>query len=140
MHIDIVSVGKTKNTSLSVLEEEYIKRSKHFFSISCNYYKTENKVVDHLQRKHLFAVLLTEYGKEYTSVTFSQKLQRWLAQQPEICFVVGDSAGVSTAVEQYCQENFALSQLTFPHEVARVLLLEQLYRAGTIWKNHPYHK
>lgn len=140
MHIDIVSVGKTKTMALATLEQMYLQRSRPFFQMQCWYYKTEAKVLEYIQRHNFFYVLLDETGTTYTSRQLADQLQRWQTQYQQISFIVGDSAGVSLDIIRACSTKLSLSALTFPHEIARVLLLEQLYRAGTIWKNHPYHK
>lgn len=140
MQIDIISVGKTKTATLATLEETYLKRSQRFFQMQCCYYKTEAKVLEYLKQHNFFYILLTEAGKNYTSLQFAEQLQQWQTRYQRISFIVGDSGGVSQGIEQLCPMKLSLSLLTFPHEIARVLLLEQLYRAGTIWKNHPYHK
>lgn len=140
MHIVIHSIGKTKHPALALLEEEYSKRLNQFYSVDLQYHRTEQKLCSALREINTPCVALDEEGTEHTSVAFSE----WLRTQEEsygtCVFVVGDSPGLSDAVKQLCRSSIALSTMTFTHEFARVLLLEQLYRAVTIQRGHPYHK
>ena len=63
-----------------------------------------------------------------------------LHSTPEVCFVIGGAFGLAAGILERAQEHWSLSESTLPHELARLVLAEQLYRAGTIIKNEPYHK
>lgn len=140
MRIIIHSIGKTKHPALATLEIEYAKRIRQFHSIGFEYHRTEQKLVEALQGVTTPCIALDEFGKEYTSVEFS----KWLGIQEQsygtCVFVLGDSPGLSENIKKMCQQKIALSKMTFTHEFARVLLLEQVYRAVTIQRGHPYHK
>ena len=85
-------------------------------------------------------IVLDEHGRARSSRQLAQGLTAWLedpATQP--CFVLGGAYGLADSLVQRADERLALGPMTLPHELARVLLLEQLYRAGTIVKNIPYH-
>jgi len=85
-------------------------------------------------------VLLDEKGKNFTSVEFAAHLDRQL-QQPakRLIFQIGGAFGFSPAVYQRANEQLSLSRMTFSHQMVRLFLLEQLYRAMTILRNEPYH-
>jgi 23S rRNA (pseudouridine1915-N3)-methyltransferase len=85
-------------------------------------------------------VALDERGKEYTSVELARRLQGWLEGGRDLAFVVGGSDGLSAEVLARADERLALSRLTFAHRLARLVLVEQLYRALTITRGEPYHK
>lgn len=86
-------------------------------------------------------VALTRRGKAMTSVQFAQLLQEAaVGSVPEIVFVIGGAYGLSRAVLKRADRRLSLSAMTLPHEMARVVLTEQLYRAGTIIRGEPYHK
>jgi 23S rRNA (pseudouridine1915-N3)-methyltransferase len=85
-------------------------------------------------------VLLDERGTEETSAAFARRVERWLARGQDVALVVGGADGLSDAVRARGQETVALSRMTLPHRLARVVLLEQIYRAMTIIRNEPYHK
>ena len=84
-----------------------------------------------------FIIALDEIGKQFTSLEFSSTLEK--IQQP-ICFLIGGAYGLSTEVKAKANMLLSLSNMTMPHIIARVMLIEQIYRAYTISENHPYHK
>ena len=83
-------------------------------------------------------VLLTEEGTTYTSVAFAQQLRDSGSQR--LAFVIGGAEGLDPALKARANWRLSLSPMTFPHELARLLLLEQLYRASSILQGGPYHK
>jgi 23S rRNA (pseudouridine1915-N3)-methyltransferase len=85
-------------------------------------------------------VLLDERGKEPTSVELAQRLAGWLQRGQDVALVIGGSDGHGEAIRARAQETLSLSRMTLAHRLARVVLLEQLYRAFTILKGEPYHK
>ncbi|OUV62179.1 MAG: 23S rRNA (pseudouridine(1915)-N(3))-methyltransferase RlmH [Gammaproteobacteria bacterium TMED119] len=85
-------------------------------------------------------VLLDERGKSYSSAQFSQQIQRWQQAGQDICFVIAGADGVNPEHRQQVSSSISLSAMTLPHEMARLMLLEQLYRAWSIAANHPYHR
>ncbi len=85
-------------------------------------------------------VLLDERGKEPTSVELAQRLAGWLQRAQDVTFVIGGSDGHAEAIRARAQETLSLSRMTLAHRLARVVLVEQLYRAFTIVKGEPYHK
>jgi 23S rRNA (pseudouridine1915-N3)-methyltransferase len=85
-------------------------------------------------------VLLDERGLEETSTAFARRVGRWLEGAQDVALVIGGSDGLSDALRARGQETLALSRMTLPHRLARVFLVEQLYRAMTILRGEPYHK
>ena len=85
-------------------------------------------------------VALDERGTEETSEAFARRVGRWLERGQDVALVVGGSDGLSDAVRARAGETLALSRMTLPHRLARVVLSEQLYRAMTILRGEPYHK
>ncbi len=86
------------------------------------------------------AVGLTRVGRAESSAGLAARLQRWQAEGRDVAFVIGGAHGLDRGVLERCDLALSLSALTLPHELARVLLLEQLYRATTILQGTPYHK
>ncbi|MCT4635835.1 MAG: 23S rRNA (pseudouridine(1915)-N(3))-methyltransferase RlmH [Rickettsiales bacterium] len=84
-----------------------------------------------------FVIALDEVGKSFTSEEFSLRLER--VTRP-ICFIIGGAHGLSSEVRDKADMLLSLSDMTLPHVMARVVLIEQIYRAYTISANHPYHK
>lgn len=85
-------------------------------------------------------VALSEEGKLFTSISFSQWLSKWIVSGVTLIFNVGGAYGLSPSLKKQCGEVMSLSPLTLPHRLCYVVLVEQLYRAFTILKGHPYHK
>lgn len=91
------------------------------------------KPADHL-------VMLDEHGRERTSVELSRWLGERLQARSGLAFAIGGPDGFGAEVRARAQESFALSRLTLPHALVRVVLIEQLYRAVTLLDGHPYHR
>lgn len=90
------------------------------------------------RRAHVIA--LDEHGAEITTRGLSQHLERWLHDGQDLAFVIGGADGLDAEFKSSAQETLRLSSLTLPHALVRVLLAEQLYRALSVLKNHPYHR
>ena len=92
-----------------------------------------------LQERDLF-IVLDEHGKEYNSIAFSEQLNAWMNRSPNrIVFLIGGSFGVAERLRKRADGLIALSKLTFPHQLVRLIFSEQLYRAFTLLKNEKYH-
>ena len=84
--------------------------------------------------------MLDETGKSFTSRKFSQKIEQWAFMEGQnLNFIVGGAYGVDSLLKQKADHILSLSKMTYPHELARVVFLEQLYRAMTIIKGEKYH-
>ena len=87
-----------------------------------------------------FIVVLDERGQQWTTVKFAGVIQEWMMTQNAIAFIIGGADGLHDDIKQAAHAMMALSKLTLPHGLVRVLLAEQIYRAISINKNHPYHR
>ena len=87
-----------------------------------------------------YIVILDERGKNVTSVQLSQHIDFWKQNNIHPCFIIGGADGISNSLKKDADLTLRLSDLTLPHGLARVLLIEQLYRAVSILENHPYHR
>lgn len=85
-------------------------------------------------------VVLDEKGQQWTTVKFAQVLKQWTTDGNKIAFIIGGADGLHETIKNSASETIALSKLTLPHGLVRVLLAEQLYRAVSIIKGHPYHR
>lgn len=85
-------------------------------------------------------VALDERGEEPTSVELARRVERWMTRGQDVALVIGGSDGLAPAVLERAQERLALSKMTLAHRLARLVLVEQLYRAMTILRGEPYHK
>ncbi|MFT4754772.1 MAG: 23S rRNA (pseudouridine1915-N3)-methyltransferase [Salibacteraceae bacterium] len=155
MKITVVVVGKTQDKSILTLMEEYKKRLRHYIKldwIEIPDYKNRGKVSsEELKRiegqvilsklssgDELF--LLDEKGLEHTSVQLSGFFKKKMNSGiKNLVFVIGGAYGFSDEVYAKANGKLALSKLTFPHQLIRVFILEQVYRGFTIIKGEPYH-
>ncbi|HEX5709457.1 MAG TPA: 23S rRNA (pseudouridine(1915)-N(3))-methyltransferase RlmH [Pyrinomonadaceae bacterium] len=154
MRLRLIWVGKTRNEHLRALVEEYLKRLSRF--ARCDVVEvresgaTEESAVLEEEGKRILGslasdalmVLLDIGGRQWDSVELAREFERW-QQTPgvkEAAFVVGGHLGVSGEVRRRADVRWSLSRLTLTHEMARVLLVEQLYRAHTIMRGLPYQK
>ncbi len=87
-----------------------------------------------------WVVALDEHGKRSRSAQLADKLGRWRMEGHNVTFVIGGADGLDDAVRQRANEMLSLSELTFPHYLARLVLVEAIYRAWTIHTGHPYHR
>jgi 23S rRNA (pseudouridine1915-N3)-methyltransferase len=85
-------------------------------------------------------VALDERGEEPTSLELARRVERWMTRGQDVALVIGGSDGLAPAVLERAQERLALSKMTLAHRLARLVLVEQLYRAMTILRGEPYHK
>ena len=85
-------------------------------------------------------VVLDENGSQWTTVKFASVIKQWMIDASAVAFVIGGADGLHNEIKDSANEMIALSKLTLPHGLARVLLAEQLYRAISIIKGHPYHR
>ena len=85
-------------------------------------------------------VALDEHGEAWTTARLAKRLGEWNDQARAIAFVIGSADGLATQVKRDARALLALSALTLPHSLARVLLAEQLYRAVSMLRGHPYHR
>ena len=90
--------------------------------------------------RHAYLVALSEEGKMFDSLAFSRWLQKRVISQEPVVFTIGGAYGLSHGLKKRCNEIIILSSLTFPYRLCMVILLEQIYRAFTIVRGHPYHK
>ena len=145
--IHLIVVGKLKDSHLEAIEADYLKRITnpelliHELKASAENKEAEGeailKKVKDLGGGHMVA--MTEWGKRYSSVTFAEWSQAQLEKSNKLIFIIAGAEGFASEVLNLCQERLSLSELTFPHKLARILLVEQLYRAQTIRTGHPYH-
>ena len=139
MKLRIVWVGETKNPHISSLSTDYADRIRHFLPLEISEVK-EEKLSSALEKSDR-VVVLDPKGKPWTSGQVAEFVQQHMTSDPRrLTFVIGDFAGLPPELKKRADVQWALSPLTFTHELARVLLLEQLYRALTIIHNLPYSK
>lgn len=142
MLIKIIVVGKIKDRGLQAKITEFSKWISRYAKLEIvelrdsNVEKEAAAILKSLAKDKAFIFALSEEGKEFTSNKFSQKLA---AIDKKLIFIIGGPLGLSPAVKQGADCLFSLSQMTFTHEMARLFLLEQIYRAIDIARGGKYH-
>ncbi len=139
-------VGKTKDKNWRALQEEYFARLSHFVRCEIVELKDSGKeiegklILDKLNQS-TFVCLLDVKGRSVSSHDLAAKLENWQNRGlKEVTFIIGGAEGVASEVVERADNSLSLSFLTFTHEMARVVMLEQLYRAFTIIQGFPYQK
>jgi 23S rRNA (pseudouridine1915-N3)-methyltransferase len=154
MRLHFVWIGKTKERHCAALVADYLKRLTRFAHCDVSELKEpsgsseERRVIAWEGEKILaaverddFAVLLDEQGRQFSSPALAEFIgARQQASVKRLAFIIGGFAGVSAEVKQRANLIWSLSPLTLPHDLARVVLTEQLYRAYTLLAGLPYHK
>ncbi len=155
MEIQLICIGKTDDPNLQKLISNYENRLKHYIkftllvipdikdakNLSKEQQKTkEGELIENQIRISDVVVLLDENGKEFSSVGFSEYLNKKMSSGcKRLIFIVGGPYGFSKTLQQKYKAKISLSQMTFSHQMIRLFFVEQLYRANTILKNEPYH-
>ncbi|MBQ3307780.1 MAG: 23S rRNA (pseudouridine(1915)-N(3))-methyltransferase RlmH [Bacilli bacterium] len=150
--IKIITVGQIKENYLKEAIEEYQKRIQKYTSLEIIELKDEGLVEEEKARKleaekiekylgeRDYIITLEIEGKEYTSVEFAEKLRNIQIESSNITFIIGGSYGLAESIKQKAKMHLSFSKMTFPHQLFRVILLEQIYRSYKINNNESYHK
>lgn len=147
MKFRFIWVGKTRDKNYKALQDEYLQRLSHF--VNCEIIEVrdgggkqyEGQRILQKTNQSSFVCLLDVLGRQMSSHDIAGEVEKWQNRGlKEVVFIIGGADGVSTEVAARADNRLSLSFLTFTHEMARVVLLEQLYRAHTIIKGFPYQK
>ena len=146
--IKIITVGKLKEKYLIEAKEEYQKRISKYTKLEIieindekeeiALKKEEENILKHI--KNEFVITLEIEGKELDSLEFAKCTDNLLAKYSNITFVIGGSYGLGNKIKERSNLALSFSKMTFPHQLFRIILLEQLYRAFKINNNETYHK
>jgi 23S rRNA (pseudouridine1915-N3)-methyltransferase len=140
--LKIAWIGKTKDPAIQSLTTEYLNRISRYVEVEGLPLADEAallKLRDKSRPVHTL-VLLDSRGKELSSEEFAEFLQNHQDRNPQpLVLAIGPADGFSDAARKAANTSLSLGKMTLPHELARVVLLEQVYRAFTILKGHPYH-
>ncbi len=154
MTTTLIFVGKTTDPHIEVLCEGYLKRLTHYLPVRVQIIPElrNTKALTPEQQKQAEGelilravpptadlILLDEHGKEYRSIDFAQAMQKKMSSGRDLVFVIGGPYGFSPAVYERANSKISLSQMTFSHQMVRLFLIEQIYRAMTILRGEPYH-
>lgn len=137
MEFRIIAVGKLKPAALAEFENEFAKRMRRSFPLEVVTVKDTAALMARAQRPY---VVLDERGTQVRSRDLADWVADWRTRGiKRVDFLIGDAHGFSDVHRLDADRVLSLSNLTLPHRLARILLVEQLYRASTILSGHPYH-
>jgi 23S rRNA (pseudouridine1915-N3)-methyltransferase len=144
MKLAVAWIGKTKDAAIQAQTAEYLKRISGYAQVEALALPSEAALLKTLsrgsKRPAYTLVLLDSRGKQFTSEEFAGFVDEHRDRNPQpLLFAVGPADGFSEEARKAAAHLISLGKMTLPHELARVVLLEQLYRAFTILKRHPYH-
>lgn len=155
MKLTVVAIGQRQPSWAETACEDYLKRFPADWKVEVKALKAEpregGKSVPAIMQaeavrieaalgRDVRRVILDERGSRLTSVELAQRAEAWLNDGRDVAFVIGGADGIDPALKKTADETLRLSDLTLPHALARVLLLEQLYRVWSLRNNHPYHR
>ena len=154
MRLVIVAVGQRQPDWAQVAWDDYAKRFPYELKVELKIVKTEPRGAKTVQTllaaerarieaalpKGCRVVALDEHGTTLSTLALAAKLQTWQLESDTVALVIGGPDGLDPAFKRAAHERIRLSDLTLPHAMVRVLLIEQLYRAWSINANHPYHR
>lgn len=154
MKITLLVVGKTTDSHIEALIQEYQKRLTHYVPFTLQVIpelkntkaltseqqkQTEGELILRTITPATDLILLDEHGKEYRSIEFADYIQKRMSSGRDVVFVVGGPYGFSEAIYQRANGKISLSKMTFSHQMVRLFFVEQIYRAMTILRGEPYH-
>lgn len=150
--IKIICVGKLKEKYLSDAEDEYLKRLKKYTSIEIielndsnideekiALEKEKEQILKHIKPKE-YVITLEIEGCQLSSIELADKIDKTLITNSDITFIIGGSYGIHPSIKEKSNLKLSFSKMTFPHQLFRILLLEQLFRSYKILNNEKYHK
>ena len=157
MNINIVAVGSIKEKFFKDAVSEYAKRLSRYVKLNIIEVKDEKTpaMASALEEKikeveaerilskltNSYVVALTIDGKKYSSEELAKRMEKYdILSKGNLSFIIGGSLGLHKSVIDRADEKLSFSEMTFPHQLMRVILLEQIYRAYRIRNNEPYHK
>ncbi len=154
MRFTVVTIGQRLPDWANEACEDYLKRFPPDWKVEVKALKAEPRegkpvpVIMQAEAARMEAamergvrrVILDERGTRLTSVQLAERTEAWLNDGRDVVFIVGGADGIDPALKKTADEAIRLSDMTLPHALARVLLLEQIYRAWSLRNNHPYHR
>jgi len=155
MKINLIAVGKKMPSWVNAGYEEYAKRLSHHCTLQLieiplvtrskntnvsQLLEQESQKILHVIPNKSYSIALDVDGQAWDTAKLAKQLQQWQMQQHEINFLIGGPDGLAASCKQQAQQSWSLSDLTFPHPLVRIILVEQLYRAFSILSHHPYHR
>jgi 23S rRNA (pseudouridine1915-N3)-methyltransferase len=137
--LTVVAAGKLKDTALVALCADYLRRVQSFLSVDVAEVRDMQAIRAHWSRHDGPRILLDERGEQIDTRELAQWIDRYRRDARDVALYIGDADGFSVTDRTQADRLLAVSRLTLPHRLVRLILLEQLYRAGSLLAGHPYH-
>ena len=139
MRYRVVAVGRVKDAALRAACDEYLARLRHYAKVEELEVKDEARVLGAIPDGSRL-VALSRRGEGWSSTALAEQTARWELEARDVTFAIGGADALPADVLGRAERVWSLSPLTLPHELARVIVYEQLYRAHTIRRGEPYHR
>jgi 23S rRNA (pseudouridine1915-N3)-methyltransferase len=139
MHYRIIAVGRVKDEGVRSACDEYLTRLRHYAKVEETEVKDEARILGSIA-DGCRLVALSRVGEAWTSRALAERTARWEMEGRDVAFAIGGAEALPADVLGHADATWSLSALTLTHEMARLIVLEQLYRAYTIRRGEPYHR
>jgi 23S rRNA (pseudouridine1915-N3)-methyltransferase len=155
MRLQIIAVGQKMPAWVDTAFDDYARRLPAQSAVSLSLVATANRKpgmaidkcrqqeaqkIERLIKPGSYSIALDEHGRQWSTLEWAQHYQDWLLQYPQVNFIIGGPDGLAPALLKQADMTLALGRMTLPHGLARVVLVEQLYRAWSVGEGHPYHR
>jgi len=154
MRINLITIGKKMPNWINLGIEHYQKQLPSYYNFTItsldsqsrktnsaeNSKNLEAKLLLEASNESTFLIAFDESGKQQTSKQISKSIESWQLEGESVALIIGGADGLSSEVKQKCHQIWGLSNLTMTHSMARLLVVEQVYRGYSLLNNHPYHR
>ena len=154
MRINLITIGKKMPNWINLGIEHYQKQLPSYYNFTItsldsqsrksssaeNSKNLEAKLLLEASSESTFLIAFDELGKQQTSKQFSKSIESWQLEGQSVALIIGGADGLSSEIKQKCHQIWGLSNLTMTHSMARLLVVEQVYRGYSLLNNHPYHR
>ena len=154
MRINLITIGKKMPNWINLGIEHYQKQLPSYYNFTITSLDSQNrksssaensknleaKLLLEASSESTFLIAFDELGKQQTSKQISKSIESWQLEGESVALIIGGADGLSSEVKQKCHQIWGLSNLTMTHSMARLLVVEQVYRGYSLLNNHPYHR
>ena len=154
MRINLITIGKKMPNWINLGIEHYQKQLPSYYNFKItsldsqsrksssakNSKNLESKLLLKAASESTLLIAFDELGKQQTSKQISKSIENWQLEGESVALIIGGADGLSSEIKQKCHQLWGLSNLTMTHSMARLIVVEQIYRGYSLLNNHPYHR
>jgi len=154
MRINLITIGKKMPNWINLGIEHYQKQLPSYYNFTITSLDSQNrksssaensknleaKLLLEASSESTFLIAFDELGKQQTSKQISKSIESWQLEGESVALIIGGADGLSSEIKQKCHQIWGISNLTMTHSMARLLVVEQVYRGYSLINNHPYHR